>query len=383
MKESYTIPLLSDSIAVSLQTDLLDFYNETKFLLLFFDNPLTVLSTNRFEVINEETIEDYKKNITPKTLLGTDFSLSNTGLLLTDEWGELMSYCDIYTAGYEMAKPESFENGLLSPALQKHIQTIQTRPYDHDLDATDDNFSLMDMFHDISNSINRIKSQTFEMQLWRLELLLAECYQKKIPMVWSNDVDLAACKFYLEFLLAQQQEQFINVKPDADMRHLLGQSLLREVLEFDIINITTIPTNKIIDFKKNNKDLLDNFLSFYSTFLVDLQAAPKDVKKVTAVYSQKLRASLSDIQKELSVLKSTRKHSWLSFISKELFEALKKGLTSGTWSLLGSALSTTGKLIDLGAKGSDLEIQNDDKLRSLIINSSAGYLWKAKEKLGK
>jgi hypothetical protein len=65
-----------------------------------------------------------------------------------------------------------------------------------------------------------------------------------------------------------------------------------------------------------------------------------------------------------------------------LFEALKKGLISGTWSLLGSALSTTGKLIDLGAKGTDLEIQNNEKLRSLIVNSSAGYLWKAGQKLG-
>lgn len=370
-----TLPLIPDSVAVGLQNDIIQYYNELKFNLLFFNEPIAILSTPTFDNINNEIVSLVKAGKPlPATALGEPSYLRNYQIIATDEWEELMSYCIEFQFTMEIF--DKIDSSKISNELEKQIDNIVPSPFGTYLSENDKEY-------DWNNEHFQIMKRYVKIQMHRLESILDHCYDNKISMIWSNEVDTSLCQIYLKKMIKEQEANLFNRKNRTKVRQLLGQELLKEILNFQVINISAVPTDKIVDFKKRNQDLLNNFLVYYREFLSTLQAEPKKYIEITEKYSQSLSQKLQDINNEILILKNARKYKWMNLISEEAFDSAKKGLPVGIWGLLSNPYSIAFalgiKLIELGGKALGFKLNKDEKLKTFILNSSAGYIWKAKE----
>ena len=377
-----TIELIPSSVAIGLQNDVLQFYNEVKFNLLFFDNPIAILSTSNFDAINAEDIHLIKKKwkFSESPFTGQS-ALRNYEIVATEEWDELMSYCKTWDYTFTLRdKTDKIEtDATLSEELENVIEeTAQTLKKKkgtfinngREIEWTED---IISFFKEIA-----------KLQFIRLEELLDYCYDKEVSMIWSNETDTLSCQAYLQKLIKNNEDKLF--KKDVDntkLRQILGDKLLQSVMNFKILNISAVPTDKIIEFKNKNKDLLNNFLIYYREYLAIMQSDPKKYKEITQKYTQELAQKLNEINNEILISRDTKKYKWINTISKEAYDSAKKSLPIGIWSILsnpyGIATALGMKLINIGYKAIGVELNEEEKFKKFLLNSSAGYLWKARE----
>ena len=381
MKNKSSIQLVPTSVAVGLQEDVIQYYNELKFNLLFFENPIALLSTYCFDTINEEFIDLVKKGKKlPDNVFGGPSNLMNYKIIATEEWSELMNYCEVFNFRLyddDEQIPEGTKLNTISDKLNHEIQNSESKTKIGEKFIVEGKELVWDEEQDI------IAKGMLKMQMDRLESVLDHCYEKEVSMIWSNETDSLICQTYLTKLIQENETKVFKEPSNVKLRQILGDRLLQEVLNFQILNISAVPTEKIIEFKSKNNDLLNNFLTFYREYLSVLQSDPKKYFEITQKYSQTIAQKLNDINNEVLISKNTKKYKWINSISEEAYDSAKKASPIGTWAVLSNpytiAIALGIKLVNLGYKAMGAEISEDEKMKKFILNSSAGYLWKARE----
>jgi len=367
---SYTIPALPNSIAVSLQPNLLDYLVELKFLLLFFERPYAVLSTSGFDFINPGTVEEVKKGNTPRTNLFDEQNLRPLGLLATEEWAETLAQC------------ESHEFNMVVRDDSAHVvNDAVTTEVDHIFEVTKKGLGLSSSDVDLlfvsgDERLDKTQRNAIERQVFlRLELsrfldVLALSRDHNVPMIWSHTAELVVSNIYTEYQLLslQSNESFEKSALRAALRMVKGGKLLREVYELQVVNLATVPVASIVDFRSKNQDLLANFLTIYRAFLAEVQANPADIDSLVEVHAQRIVEGLNAINNEIALRRKKRGYEFMRGLAGDnFFDAAMK---CAPWGLLSFLLGPWMQFL----RGREAQLD-------LLYGNSTGYLWKAKHNL--
>jgi len=380
MKKEYTIPWLPNSIAVGLQDDLIQYTIELKFLLLFFEKPMAIMSNCGFNFISEETIEDVKKGRKPRVSAFDEINLSNLDILGTDEWQELMEFCEpIYTE----------TNVIVS---NKPLDKKQFKEDYVKINKVDEVFSVVSPLGKLSTEQLHRKSKKktdeellheymMRMEMARIIDVLQLCQDKNIPMVWGVTSDLVVVDLFTKYLLEKHAKEGLE-KTDENLISLLkSNKLLQEVFQLEIVNLATAPISNIIKFRKSNADLLQNFLLKYRKFLVEVQNEPLKAEMIARNHTQGILEEMNTIKQELLLLRQEKKYNWLRRISETAYDSAKIGALAAIWSLLLNPILLTGvlgeTLVKSAAKHGQDVVSNKERENALLFRSSSGYLWKA------
>lgn len=376
MSGQNTISFLPNSILISLSRDLLQLLNELKYLLLFFEKPLAILSNPYGDFLNEEAISSFKKDRAPKTNIFDDKMLINTKIIATDEWDEVMGYCEpeYCELKLEVSKSVDFENS--EDEELNELMRFAKLHYTPDFakkrkeDLSEEEYFLLEVGWVMQlNDIRRLYEN------------LKRCRKRNIPMMWGSEAELHTSRIYTEFLLNKNRQKNFLRNSYSKIRQIKGHSLLREVMNLKTINILTAPVNKIVEFRKKNADLLNNFLIQYRNFLVQVQIDPESADKIIETETQNLIEKINTINNEISLLRDNRNYRWLSVISKEAYESAKGPFSVATWGALSSPLFSIlalgGKLVKSTGKLMGVKFETNIKERTLLLRNSSGYLWKA------
>lgn len=370
MNSRYPIALLPDSIAVALQENLLQYFAELKFLLLFFDEPWCILVNSSFQYLNRENIDDIANGRSTRTsALGDGGSgLHHLDIVVTDDWHELMQHCRPWYYEVEMRVTDSIpphpEEGLLQRFELR-------RSSDNPPSAEDsDEAMMLRLGQSAVREATRILVDVLDM-----------CCEENIPMVWGDVVEVEIAAAYAAHLLEKQQAEPYEEEHASRFRLMQGDQLLREILELKVVNISTVPVYKIIEFRKSNRDLLNSFLVDYRSFLAELESEPLKYRKLVLSKGQKVAESLARINQELLLLRTTKRYGWLNRMSEGFFDAARRGEYTAAWNLLSSPLLLVGgvgeALLSLAAKGTADLLDLEQKEKAMLLKSSSGYLWKA------
>lgn len=379
MNKNTSIPWLPNSIAVGLQDDLIQYCIELKFLLLFFERPLAILSNSGFNYISKDSVESVRRGKIPKVSGFDEINLSHLDILGTDEWDELMANCEsIYT--------------------QTNVNVSDESPANADFEKVDEIFSEISPLgniptveiHNVSSQENMANEEfetLFREYIVRLEMLrmveiLELCQERRIPMVWGVSQDIVIADMYSKYLLKQHaQEDDEQVR--ATLRMLKGNRLLQEIFNIDIINIATVPVSDIIEFRISYNDLLDSFLTKYRKFLVAVQNEPMKAEQIVQTQTQSILEEMNTLRQELLILRNARKYTWLQRLSEVAFESASIGSITATWNLILNPIILASKvgetLIKAATKHAGDEASKREKENALLFRSSSGYLWKAHE----
>jgi len=368
-----TIPLLPNRIAANLQGDVLAYMSELKFLLLFYERPLAILSTHDLCFINDEVVDQCRKGRAVHTNFSDDSDgLANVEALGSDEWEHIASNCDCWQYGYDdLDSGKSHESEDID-ALDSLIQSAYP---DQDVPT----------FEQLSSCI-RSGDATFEIvghwvlriSLSRLVRILHKCREEDIALVWGEPLEVEVVKVFIRQLIDRVEEGDESHRSlRADFRTLKGDDLLREILNLDIVDLTTVPCEKIIDFRARNSDLLSNFLTLYRSFLVDIQCEPSQLYAITQKYAQSIASELNTLTNELILLRRDQEFGWLRRCKRWAGDLSQSAL----WSLLLSPLQLVMKAAEVAGSASLSVAESLQERNALIAKSSAGYLWKAGKEL--
>jgi hypothetical protein len=380
--ENYTIPLLPKSIAVGLHDNLLQYLIELKYLLLFFERPVAVLSNSGFNFISEETIDAVRKNKKPRANAFDEINLLHLEVLSTEEWDEIIAQCEplyqetniIHTNSYPQTFPE--EN-----LIEKVDEIFKAT------DRTLGQVSTAKLFE--MRSKKRKKGEidkTFGAYLLRMEMLrfltvLEKCRAQRIPMIWGVDTDLIIVNTYTKYLMKKFVQEHADKQFTTLMRMIKGKDLLKEIFNIEIVNLATVPVSKIVEFRKSNADLLESFLTAYRGFLVEVQNSPAESIQIAESRAQKILDEMDTIKKELLILRKEKEYQWLRRISIAAYDGAKNGAKASIWSLLLNIpllAGTIGELLIKAATKLTEDLVNErEKENALLFRSSSGYLWKA------
>lgn len=380
MNKNISIPWLPNSIAVGLQDDLIQYCIELKFLLLFFEKPLAILSNFGFNYISVESVESIKKGKVPKVSGFEDTTLSHLDILGTDEWDELMMNCEpIYNqttliVSDELPNEEEFKRVDEISAQVSPLGNISTVELHNISPKSTSNEEFEDLFREY---IMRLEMQRM---LQTLEL----CQERRIPMVWGVSADIAVADLYSKFLLKQHAEKENDETMRATLRFIKGKRLLQEIFNIDIINIATVPISDIVSFRQSNHDLLESFLTKYRNFLVAVQNEPMKADHIAQTHTQTILKEMNSLRQELLILRKARKYTWLQRLSEAAYESASIGAVTAAWKLILNPIILAGKagetLFKAATKHAGDEISKREKENALLFRSSGGYLWKAHEK---
>lgn len=89
-----SVPILPNKIVVGLQDDLIQYNNELKYLLLFFERPVAYLSSTS-NYIDEEAMDAARRGAKVVTNIWGDDDIKNIAVLETDDWMSTLNYCDV------------------------------------------------------------------------------------------------------------------------------------------------------------------------------------------------------------------------------------------------------------------------------------------------
>lgn len=376
-----TIPLIPNSMTISLQEDILQFMVEMKFILLFIDKPMTILSTSNFDYLSEEIIGEIKKGKKPATNLNNDINnFQFLSAVATDEFDELLSYCE--PIHYEMNSTEVPKDAEYYDNYYSEVDNI--------FQVLGIQFSghvgiLFTRFEDIIKKFPEKESffitlSRLYVDMYRILEVLKTCKKSNSSMIWSSENERTLCGMYSKYLILSNKKDDSLKKKSPTIRRLIGADLLREIFDLEIVNISTVPSKNIIDFRKDNKDLLDNFLMNYREFLLEIQHDPTESKKILSKHSTLLVDEFKKINSEILLHRRNNQFGWLKNISEPVFEGAKKG------TLISILSSFENPAALLGLLGSNLLKERTNKVTEdniLFSNDVAGYLWKAHDKWNK
>lgn len=381
-----SIPLLPQSIAVGLQDDLIQYTIELKFLLLFFEKPLAVLSNSGFNFISEESVESVRQGKKPKISSFDEINLQHLNLLASEEWQELMSYCDPLYSETDLIITDSLPTSGEEAELINEVDKI----FAHSSLGEFSTYELWDLFRGKKTKLDDetywdlVGAYITRMEMLRLLDILNICRKRRIPMVWGVDTDLAIVETYADYLIGKKEYQSEDKQIRATMRLLRGKELLNEIFHLEVVNLATVPVSKIVDFRQSNADLLQSFLTKYRGFLVDLQNEPSKTDKVVQSHAQEIIEDMDTIRKELLLLRNARKYKWLQHISSAAYDGASAGVLASIWSLLFNPIISAGVvgtvLTKAAAKLTGDFAGEEEQEDAILFRASSGYLWKAHEK---
>jgi hypothetical protein len=367
-----TIPLLPNRIAASLQADVLAYMSELKFLFLFYERPLAIFSTYDLSFINDDVVDQCRKGKPVHTNFSEDSDgLANVEALGSDEWQQITDNCDCWAYSYDDSDTGKYESEDMD-ALDSLIQSAypgQDVPTFEQLSAW---IRSGDATLEVAvNWFGRIS-------LCRLVRILHKCRQEEIALIWGDPLEVDVVRVFIRQLIDRiEHDDESHRSLRADFRTLKGDDLLREILNLKIVDLTTVPCEKIIEFRNRNSDLLGNFLTLYRNFLVDIQCEPSQLYPITQKYSQDIAKELNSLANELALLRAAHKFRWLR-TCKQWAGGLSQ---SAVWSLLLSPLQLIIKSAEAASSASLSLAESLNERNSLIAKSSAGYLWKASTEL--
>lgn len=383
-----SLPLLPESIAVGLSEDLLQYFIELKFLLLFFNKPLCIFVNQGLQFLSETTIDDVRRGKETKTSIwedeslfgerGRTGSLKNLEVILTEEWEEIMSHCipqyfNVNLVVSDIAEEEEHEVDHVFES-----SGVSTEQITDQLEKTPLAESEWD---------NLFSEYLMRMNIRMLINILELCCNYRIPMIWGDPAGVAVASRYSKYLLEKYSHSVDDEKTAVFLRTLKGDELLKSIFELGVVNASTVPISKIVEFREKNRDLLNNFLVSYRSFLTELQLDPLNYRKLVLNRTQQIVEELNTINKELLLLRRSSKYKWLENISEAIFEGAKSGALVALWSLLASPLLLAGELGKSLLSVANLEVKDlkdrKQQEQALIFRSSCGYLWKAEKELSK
>lgn len=389
MKTSnFSLPLLPESIAVGLSEDMLQYFIELKFLLLFFNKPVCVFANQGFQFLDKTAIDDLRKGRKTKTSVwedeatwgerGRSGTLTNLDTLRTDEWDEVMAHCvpQYFTLNFfasdEPAEDEDKADYVFSSSNKSAQDVIE--------ELAEPNLTEKEWENLFAQYLIRMNTRI-------LIDVLELCCKNRIPMIWGDPGGVIVSSHYSKYLLDKYSQDTEDDKTAAFLRTLKGDELLRSIFELGVINVATVPVHKITEFKKNNGDLLENFLVSYRSFLTELQLDPLNHRKLVLSRTQKITEELNAINNELLILRKSSKYKWLENMSEAVFESAKSGALIALWNLLASPALLVGELGKglLSAANFGFKDLHDKKQQeqAFIFRSSSGYLWKAGKEFSK
>jgi hypothetical protein len=370
-----TIPWLPKSIAVGLQDDLVQYVIELKFLLLFFDKPLAIMSNTGFNFVSPESVEAVKRGQTPRVSAFDEINLLHLEILGTDEWEELMSLCEpIYTE-----TNVTVTNNPPPDGFQKNFKKVDEV---FSFISPLGNLSTKELFGKSKKGTDKLFREYFtRIEMSRLIDILQLCQKRRIPMVWGVTSDIVIADLFTKYLIKKHVKEETEDNIQVLLRLLKSSKLLQDVFHLDIVNLATAPVSSIIKFKKSNSDLLQNFLVKYRKFLVEVQNEPTKVDKIARGHIQDIVEEMNTIRQELLLLRQEKKYNWLRRISESAYDGAKIGALAAIWSLLLNPTLLAGALGETLLKaatrhGQDV-VSNKEKENALLFRSSSGYLWKA------
>jgi len=383
------IPLLPDRIAVGLQSDLVDFVNEVKFLLLFFNKPLAFLSTVEFSFLTDELINIGKRGQPIITNFFDDTpnaGLKNIEILQTEEWDLIENNIDIYPMDFGVSDEKSHEDAQYS--LENNVISAFDL-FDSTVKKHDKKIMPTSYWSEQLHSSDRRKQKEAFLQFGkrlvfaRLNAIIDACQKENIPMIWSDKDELGACevftKQYLNDLSLPKITENEKIENLIKARIILGDSFLQQIMQLEIINLSDVSVSNVIEFREKNKDLLYSFLLHYRTFLSAIEASPADFMEITRKYTNSIGGDFSTINRELGGLKRARNTKWLKFCSSEAGNFAK----SSAWSMFVTPILLLYNIVIGGGKVA-AEISDDLRLKQEILQrTSSGYLWEASKKFQK
>jgi len=385
-----TIPLLPDTVALSLQDDFIHFVSELKFLLLFFEKPRLILHSNINGYLNPSLVHRIRTGISDEEVDDVRSTIKNLDFIKYEEWDELVAVSD---PSYMEISGDRAVN--VSPEYLSRARKVEEVL--GAIGFSTDGFYKYAISQEIPSHFAKevpllqkqgITKETTNMLfvvhigMFRLVDILDQCSDRNIPMIWARLDDLTYCKLYGEYLLQKIAENQLPDEARAALRQIKGDQLLKQVMNLEIMNVAAVPLERILDFKESNRDLLDSFLTFYRGFLTELQADPANADATALRYGQKIASSLNVINNEMSLLSDSRRIKWMGKVSDVAAELAKKGGGVALWNFFSSplALAASG-LMWLSGKLSDGALtvaQQDLDKRKVLVRSNAGYLWKAR-----
>lgn len=375
LPEYDTIPLKPTSIAVSLQDNLVEYLNTLKFHLLFFYKPLALLSTSTFDYISEEACELVRRGKPAPTNVFGDDNLKGVNLIATDEWAETLAQCEPWHYDFELNTKQPTER---DSRLHGHADEVMTklgmappksRSSKRRSKSTENKQFMLELGYTV-----------FKNNLVRLCEVLQRCRTDKIPVTWGNDQDVYIGRKYISYLLGQYDPYGAETLL-ADIRRIYGSQLLRRVADWSILNLSTVPVYKILEFRKKNEDYLLQFWSLYREFLVAIELEPSELIRVVRKFENQIATQLSSLNSELALLRKNSEMSWIANISDKSFAHAVDGHQSSAWTFFGSP----GLVAAITASHSNQpssEAQGRRLQDELLARSSVAYLWKAKEEFG-
>jgi hypothetical protein len=380
-KEYDVIPSRPDSIAIGLQTNLIEFANSLKFQLLFFGKPHAILSTPGMDYIDEEAVHAARTGTPYRTSIWEgEENLVGKEILATDEWLELMSHCEQWGGTINLVTDDSEEETRDSD-IDTFLEFLNIKEPPHYEEGVDEGKNVDDITPEEEEEIKRqIGYAAMRWQVIRLTRVLKHCYENRISMVWGDEIDVKVSRMYVSSLL-QQYESSEDERILADIRRLHGSKLLRRIRGWDILNLASVPVDQIVNFRTANHDLLDNFLTLYRGFLLEIEENPnqKRLNLMVNQWDRRLHEELSNLNKELLGLRRPEKFDWLKKAQEEQYESSKKGLLTSNYEFFGTPGLVSATLADYGNLAE--ATQPTQQRNKLIRQSSMGYLWKAKEEL--
>lgn len=386
-----SIPLLPNTVALSLQDDFIHFVSELKFLLLFFEKPRLILHSNLNGYLNPSLVKRIRAGKSDDEVEEIRKTIRNIDFLKYEEWDDLVavsepSYMQVCEGEGVNTSSEYLRRAARVEEVLGRIGFSCRGFYQHatsqNIPATfEDKVPLLDM----KGITEETKSMLFvaHIGMFRLVDVLDQCTEHNIPMIWSRFDDLTFCKLYGESILEKMKEGEVDEEDEALLRQVRGDQLLKQVMDLGIVNVAAVPLNRVLEFKKSNRDLLDTFLTFYRDFLTELQVTPTDIDAITLRYGQKIVHAINQINSEISLASDSAKLKWMGKVSEGAAEFAKKGVAVAVWNFFSSplALAASG-LTWLGSRLSSGALQAaGDALerRKVLVRSNAGYLWKAKQ----
>jgi hypothetical protein len=389
-----TIPLLPNRIAIGLHDDLIQFLIETKFLLLFCDNPWLVFHTDFGAYLNPRIVEAVRQGHESEEVTEVRKHLRHLDAVKSPEWDEIIRLSSPSYMQFEESVPDQDCTNDVADR-QRRVEEVLTsvgasKPgaYEKLFSPNPENEGIADIPLLEKKGMSK-KTLTFlrvlHTKFFLLVSILDTCAQENIPMVWTQEHNLSICEIYTKHLANKLGEDFAD-DDAATLRRLHGDALMREILNLEIVNVATVPIDRLLEFKQRYRDLLDNFLTYYRGFLASVQSKPEDVRSLTQEYGQNIVVSLREIQNEVLLLKKQQDYKWLDRISNAAFESANKGLITAAWDCLMNPLaflvSNLPGLAKFAAKGATAAAKDLQAQRQLLVRSNSGYLWRAREEFG-
>jgi hypothetical protein len=327
------------------------------------------------DYLTEETIHLLRTGQTPQTNIDPEKqNFKHIEALTTDDFTDIMSHCEavhfeMLTTKSEKVKDRDYYD-LYYHEVDEIFRTVGIKFAGHAGQFFGDFDALTQKFPDREQYI--VTACCMYINMYRLLEIFKVSRESRSSMVWASDNDKLLCGIYAKYCAATVGREKTG---NENIRRILGSNLAQEIHSLDIVNLATVPVHEIVNFRKNNIDLLTNFLLTYRDFLVDIQASPSESTEITKGHAKDIVKKFKEINKEILIHRKEREFGWLKRLSEPIFNSAQKGDIASIFSKLIDPFALIG-MLGIGLLNLRSDSINEEKM---LLSNDSGYLWKAHE----